>query len=190
MDCLLVGRPILGQPLQAGEGRFDLPRHRLARPPGGLPRVRDHRGNARTLGPQPRLVQRHVARLRRVELQAEAEAGGAIVFEYARNEGLVARGEAHRLGMNEPQVRNGFKPLRVTRPWSSRPSACSQSSAVARSPSSSIPVSIPIDSNRFTRSSVHTLPVWPPPYCTFAGWPPTPPNEESKWRTPASYAAT
>src|SRR6185369_2493442 len=144
-----VGGSILGQPLEAREGRFDLPGYRLARLPRGLPWVRDHRGNARTLGPEPRLVQRHMPRLRCVELQAEAEPGAAVVLQYARNERLVARGEAHRLGMNEAQARSGFKPLRVTRPCSSRPSACSQSSAVARSPSISIPVSMPIDSNRF-----------------------------------------
>ena len=37
---------------------------------------------------------------------------------------------------------------------------------------------------------VATLPVKPPPYFTWAGWPPTPPSDESKLRQPASSAAT
>src|SRR6185503_10620971 len=86
--------------------------------------------------------------------------------------------------------RSGLRPLRVTRPCSSRPSTCSQYSAVSSNRPRSTPVSTSSDSNRLTRSSVQTLPVCPPPYFTFAGWPPTPPNEASKNLTPDSYAAT
>src|SRR5262249_24948894 len=137
------------------------------------------------LGANPCRPLRHVPRLGGVETEAEAIADLAVLRHDARDERFLASGEAQRLHVAE-RYRNGVSPLRRTRPWSSRPRVCSQNSAVASSPSRLIPVLMPIDSNRLTRSSVQTLPVKPSPYFTFAGWPPTPPKEESKWRTPAS----
>jgi hypothetical protein len=56
-----------------------------------------------------------VARLGAVELEAEAEPRPAFLGQHARDEHLLAGGEAERLRVDELQI-NGLSPLRTTRP--------------------------------------------------------------------------
>jgi hypothetical protein len=63
--------------------------------------VAQHRLEPRALVPYAGMPLGHVARLRRVELEAEAEADLSILRQHPRDERLLARLQAHGVHMDE-----------------------------------------------------------------------------------------
>src|SRR5258708_26597209 len=136
-----------------------MPFDRLSRDPRLFPGMIENRSVTRAFRTHARFPFGHVARRGGVEAEAEAEANFAAFRNRSGNQSLLAGYQAKRVRMDERvQAARGLRPLRVTRPCSSRPRVFSQSSAAGGSLSRALRGAMPLESICLTRCSGATLP--------------------------------